>query len=256
MAQSYKYFIIIPFFIFLFGLQQVKCQGVEITEKLNEYIPPGISLYNESGDTVDFKEQIKIPTIVTFVYYNCPGVCTPLMSETSSIIEKSDLILGKDYQFFTISFNPTDDTQLAINKKKNYLNTMAKKEQAKTGWKFFTADSLNIAKATESLGFQFKQVGNEFIHKAAMIIVSSEGMISRYNLGVNMLPLELKISITEAEKGNSLPKTYKNDEYCYPYVVPAFQRLNSVAQQAGYIIIVFAVGLFITLVLPPILKKR
>lgn len=256
MAHSYKYFIIIPFFTFLFGLQQSRAQGVEITEKLNEYIPSGISLINESGDTVDFKEEINIPTIVTFVYYNCPGVCTPLMNETASIIEKSDLTLGKEYQFFTISFNAYDNTQLAVNKKNNYLNTMTKKEQAKSGWKFFTADSINILKATESLGFQFKQVGNEFIHKAAMIVVNSEGMISRYNLGINMLPLELKISVTEAEKGNSLPKTYKNDEYCYPYVVPAFQRLNNVARQAGYIIIAFAVGLFLILVLRPILKKR
>lgn len=256
MAHCYKYYLIVVFFKLLFGLQLLNSQSVEITERLREYIPPGIELVNDLGNSVDLREQISIPTIISFVYYECPGVCSPLMSEISHVIDNCELVPGKDYQFFTISINPKDNTLLAHKRKISFLEKMQKKELAKTGWHFFTADSTNIQKATESLGFQYQKAGEEFIHKTAMIIVNSKGMISRYNLGINMLPVELKISISEAEKGNALPKIYKNDEYCYPYVVPAFQRLNGVARQAGIIIISFATGLFLLLILRPIIKNR
>lgn len=256
MSQSFKFLLSIVLFYSALNTQQVKSQSVEITEMLSEYIPANIQLMSESGVLVDLKEEITIPTVISFVYFNCPGVCSPLMNEISHIIDNSDLEPGKDYQFFTISFNPFDNTELAVEKKKNYLEGMVKKNYAEKGWKFFTADSINIAKVTETLGFDYQKVGDEFNHMAAMILINSKGMISRYNIGIHLLPIELEMSIESAEKNQVLPKLSKSDEYCYPTTVPVFQRLNGVAKQAGIIILAITASLFILLIIRPIIKNR
>ena len=256
MKNAIKYYLFYLLSVFLFGVTALNASEIEITERLNDYVPSGIKLINESGDTVDFLTEINKPTVVNFVYFNCPGICTPLLNEIQSIIEKSDLILGTDYQFMTISFDVKETTDLAVKKKSNYLKTMQKSEEVRIGWKFYTADSLNIAKATQSVGYGFKPVGSEFIHKAAMIFINDQGKIIRYNLGIDLLPSELQITIIEANNGNALPKTYKNDEYCFPYVAPAYQRLNNIARQFGYLTIGLALIFFLYLVIKPRFAKN
>jgi len=258
--MKYKYNLYLKYLIlilFIINVEQVNSkEEVGITEKLSEYIPGDIWLVNETGDTVNLLSEITLPTVLSFVYYNCPGICSPLMNEIKSIIDKSDLVLGKDYQVLTISFNPKENTQLAVDKKNNYLKEMAKAKNAKNWWKFYTGDSINIAKATESVGFYYQKAGNEFVHKTALIIINREGKIIRYNHGIELLPLELKISVAEANKSNPLPASFKKDEYCYPYTVTAYVKLHKLAKVTGLIILFLAIGLFLTLILKPKLIKK
>ena len=234
---------------------QLTGSEIEITEKLTEHIPENINLINENGDTVDLLKELTVPSIINFVYFNCPGICSPLLTEIQNTIEVSDLKIGEEYQFITISFDPSETTDLAVSKKTNYINGMQKRIEAVKGWKFFTGDSLNLAKATNSLGFNYKKVGNEFIHKACMIVVNQEGKIIRYNMGLKILPQELKISVIEAAKGNPLPRTYKQNEYCFPFVAPAYQRLNTLAKQIGIVVVILASVFFLYLVLKPKISK-
>ena len=52
------------------------------------------------GDLIDR------PTILNFVYYRCPGICSPLMDGLSDAMDNTDLVLGEDYRALTISFDP------------------------------------------------------------------------------------------------------------------------------------------------------
>ena len=70
------------------------------------------------------------------------------------------------FKIITISFDHTETTQLAISKKQNYINTI-RKEVDPDGWQFFTADSLNVVKATQAFGFKYKKTGFDFLHAAA-----------------------------------------------------------------------------------------
>ena len=90
------------------------------------------------------------PTILNFVYYRCPGICSPLMDGLADAMDGNDLMLGEDYQALTISFDAREGTFLAVKKKNNYLNLMEKKEEAEKGWLFFTSDSASIARAYRS----------------------------------------------------------------------------------------------------------
>ena len=145
---------------------------IGIIEHLGDTIPSNIQLIDENYDTVRLGDLLDKPTLINFVYYRCPGICSPMMSALAETIDLLDLQIGVDYQAFTVSFDPTENTELALNKKGNYLDLMEDKEMAVTGWKFFTGDSANMALFTDLTGFKYKKVGRDYNHTAALIMLS------------------------------------------------------------------------------------
>jgi protein SCO1/2 len=221
---------------------------IGVIEKLDTYIPMDAMLVDEHGDTVIIGDLIDKPTILNFVYFRCPGICSPLMDGLADAMDGTDLVLGEDYQALTISFDPREGTFLAIKKKNNYLNLMKKKEQAEEGWLFFTSDSTNVSNLTEATGFRYKPTGNDFIHAATLIIVDPKGKITRYLNGIYFLPFELKMSILDAAEGKSGPTINRVLQYCYSYDPEGQKYVMNVTKVAGTLIIFMGLVLFLVLV--------
>ncbi len=221
---------------------------IGVIEKLDTYIPMDAMLIDEHGDTVIIGDLIDKPTILNFVYFRCPGICSPLMDGLADAMDGTDLVLGEDYQALTISFDPREATFLAIKKKNNYLNLMKKKDQAEKGWLFFTSDSTNISNLTEATGFRYKPTGNDFIHAASLIIVDPKGKITRYMNGIYFLPFELKMSILDAAEGKSGPTINRVLQYCYSYDPEGQKYVMNVTKVAGTLIIFLGLVLFLVLV--------
>lgn len=220
---------------------------IGIIEKLEEYVPDDIMLTDESGNQVNMKSLIDKPTIVTFVYFNCPMLCSPLMNGLSEVMDKTDLKPGEDYQVLTIGFNTAEPLSLAIAKKKNYVKNMKTKEAA-TGWKFFISDSINVHKATEAMGFRFKRAGTEFLHSATLIFVSPDGKITRYLNGTYFLPFEFKMAIVESSKGQAGPTINKILQYCYGYDSEAQRYVLDFTKVGGAMILLVLLGLVFWLI--------
>ena len=228
---------------------------IGIEEHLNSYVPNDISLINEKGDTVNLKKLINKPTVLCFVYFECPMLCSPLMNGLAEVIDKSDMKIGKDYQVFTIGFNTEEPLSLAIAKKKNYITHMKTKEAA-DGWKFFIADSTNIANATSALGFKFQRAGNIFLHSASLIFISPEGKITRYLNGTYYLPFEFKMALIETSKGVSGPTINKLLQYCYGYDSQAKRYVMDVTKVGGAIILFLLVSIVLILIIKPVVVKK
>ena len=236
-------------FIFIIPLLAQTDADVEVgvIEKLNQYIPLDAKLINIDGDTVIIGDLIDKPTILNFVYYRCPGICSPLMDGLSKAMDGNDLVLGKDYQALTISFDPREGTDLAVKKKNNYLNLMEKKEQAEKGWHFFTSDSASIARLTDATGFRYKSTGNDFIHSATLIIVDPKGKITRYMNGIYFLPFELKMTILDAAEGKSGPTINRVLQYCYAYDPEGQKYVLNITKVSATLIIFLGVELLLVL---------
>ncbi|MCT4604241.1 MAG: SCO family protein [Marinifilum sp.] len=221
---------------------------VGVIEHLEEFVPDDIMITNEAGKLVNLKEQIDKPTALIFVYYRCPGICSPLMDGVAEVIEKSDLNLAQDYQVLTISFDPTETIDLAIKKKNNY-KSLVKGKNTDEGWKFFTADSVNIAKATQSMGFRYKKTGNDYTHAATVIVLSPDGKITRYLNGTYFLPFEFKLAMLEASKGQAGPTINKILQYCYSYDPVGQAYVLNITKITGTIILAMGLIIFLLLVI-------
>jgi len=230
-------------------------QEIGIIEHLGDTVPLDIQLINEKFDTVLLVDLLDKPTLINFVYYRCPGICSPLMSALGEQIDLLDLNIGVDYQAFTVSFDPTETTELAVNKKANYLELMQKSDAAEKGWQFFTANAENIQRFTDATGFKYKQVGRDFNHTAALIVLSPEGKITRYikpgldqyNENFYFQPFDVKMSLLDAAEGKVRSTINKVLVFCYSYNPEGQQWVFNITKVSGVIIGFFALMFFLIL---------
>lgn len=255
-----KSFVLLSVFSFIFGLfasgqtifnDQTKEPEIGIVEHLDTFLPKDIYLINEEGQKVVLTDLIDKPTIINYVYFRCPGICSPLMEGLAKVMDASDLVAGVDYQVLTISFDPRESIDLGIHKKANYLNLVSKKESISKGWRFFVSDSASIAKGTNAVGFKYKRAGNDFTHAAAVMVVSPKGKITRYLDGINFLPFEFKMAMIEASKGESSPTLHKIMQYCFSYDPISHAYVLNVTKLAATMILFFALLFFLVLVFKP-----
>ena len=251
------FILLILFPLYISGQVPVQQTDPEIgiIEMLEDTIPPDVRLVNQDGDTVLMGEIVNKPTVLSFVYFRCPGICSPLMDGLSDVIDRSDLKIGEDYQVLTISFDPSETTDLAAKKHSNYLHRL-NKEGTEKGWIFFTADSAAISRLTKIAGFKYKKTGNDFVHAAALIVLSPERKITRYLNGIYFQPFEFKMALVEASRGQSGPTINRILQFCYAYDPEGKQYVLNITRVSGILISIIAMGIFLWLAVRPLFRKK
>jgi len=229
---------------------------VGFEEKQGQYADLNVKLVNEAGDTVLLKDVINKPTILNMVYFQCAGTCSPLMWGISKFIDAVDLQLGKDYEVVTISFDPTERIKLGINKKASYISTMKKKDDAKN-WLFFVSDSIDLARLTQSVGFNYQKVNDQFVHPTGLIALGADGKIIRYLRGIDFMPFDIKITMVEAAKGKIGPSINRLLAICYGFDSKGNQFVFNVTRVSAIVILFIVILIFLVLALSRIkLKTR
>lgn len=200
-----------------------KKMEVGVSENLGSIIPLNTELVDETGNKFLLKDNFDKPVVMNFVYYECPGICSPLLTELASVIGKSDLVAGIDYKVLTISMDASEDHELAASKKQNYLKMMKNKIDP-NGWRFLTGDSLSVRKLADAVGFFYKKEGDEFIHSAMLSFISTEGKVCRYlypdftrREEFSILPFDFKMAVIEASEGKPTPTIAKVMKFCFRY---------------------------------------
>lgn len=248
--------IFIFFFLKITGsfAQVDQSPEVGVIEHLGKTIPLDLKFVNDKFDTVSLKQIINKPTILSFVYFDCPGLCSPLLEGLGDVIKKTDLILGKDYQVITISFNYRDTPQKAKEKKKRFVDRYSQGKG--DGWIFLTTDSSTIFKITDATGFKTKAVGLDFVHPSAIIAISPQGMITRYLYGINFLPSDFKLAIFEANKEQPRPTIQKILLLCYSYDPENKRFALDVTRITGTLIVFFVLVFIVVFLVKPKRNKR
>ena len=248
-----KYFINLLFgMLWFFAISipaSAQIQELGIYEKLDEFLPETLTFVDEQGDTVNMREMIDKPTVLVPVYYNCPGICTPLLEGVADVIDKTDPVLGVDYQFFTFSFNYEETSDLALKKKESFSKLVKGNHDLANGWRFFTGDSANVYKLLNAIGYAVKKEGKEYIHPSAIVVVSPQAKVTRYLYGTYIMPFDLKMAVVEASEGRSGPTINKFLKYCFSYDAEGKKYVLNITKVSGSIIIFLAVMLFLVLVL-------
>lgn len=221
MKKVYFFAALLLSSVFLYGQNFIKESNltneidIGIIERLGDTIPLDLTFNNENDSVVSLRQLIDKPTIMCFVYFDCPNLCSPLMNGVAEVINKLDLKLGSEYQVITISFNTSDTPEKAREKKVNFVSRISKENQK--DWIYLTGTQENISKITEAAGYRYKAQGLDFAHPSAIMVLSPSGKITRYLYGLTYLPFDVKMAIIEAQKGIARPTANKIMEYCFAY---------------------------------------
>lgn len=143
------------------------------------------------------------PTILTFVYYRCPGACTLLLNGLSAAITETEYVLGSDYDVVTISVDPLESSDLATGKRNTYVEPLATQGINTDHWRFYTASKSVIKTLTGQTGFEYYYDADilQYIHPSVLIFTTSKRAVARYLYGSYFQPDNFDHALVESGEG-------------------------------------------------------
>jgi protein SCO1/2 len=249
MKNIFLIYLLFSFFS-LTMLANEKQIEVGIDEQLGKIIPLQEYFVDENGNKVLLKDLFTKPTVFSFVYYNCPGICSPLLLELTNVINKTDLVIGVDFNVVVISMDELETPKDAVTKKQTFFQAFDKNVPPES-WQFLTGDSATIKKIADAAGFHYKRKGKDFLHTGAFIFVDNKGKICRYLIpsytdrrGFGILPFDFKMAVLETSEGKISPTMAKVLQLCFRYDPQGKTYVLNLTQIFGAGIL-FLVGLFL-----------
>jgi protein SCO1/2 len=188
---------------------------------------------DESGQAVKLGDYFgRKPVVLTFVYYECPMLCTEVLNGLESALRVLNETIGKEFDVVTVSFDPKETPILAAGKKKAYLQRY-KRPEAEQGWHFLTGDQSSIETLTKAAGFNYfwDEASHQFAHASGIVVVTPTGKVSRYFFGIDYAPRDVKFALIESSNEKIGTLAERLLLYCYHYD-PAKGNYGFVAMRA------------------------
>jgi len=230
--------------------QVLKKVGVE--QHLNQPLPLDARFVDDTGKSVRLGDYFgKHPAILSLVYYNCPMLCSEELDGLTSALEMVRLTPGKDFDIVIVSIDPSETPAIAAKKKAYYMKRYGRPETA-SGWHFLTGQQPAIDAVVNATGFGYVRVPgpdgklNQFAHASSIELVTTDGHIAQYYLGVEYSPKDIMLGLIDAS-GNRIGSPVANIlTYCYHYDPQTNRHSLMVARvvQLGGMVTVVSLGSF------------
>lgn len=173
---------------------------VRFDQRLGAELPLDAAFVDEDGRSVVLGDYFGArPVVLTFVYYDCPMLCTLALNGLASSLGVVDLDVGREIEVVAVSFDPGEGPAEARAAKAAALARFGRPESA-SGWHFLTGGEDQIARLTEAAGFAYTYLpeDDEYAHTSGIVIATPQGEISKYFFGIEYPPKDVRLALVEA----------------------------------------------------------
>ena len=164
-------------------------------------LPLDTPLIDESGRQVALGSFFghDRPVVLVLDYLHCKTLCGFVLADLVRSVAQVPLTPGKDFDVLAISIDPHDTP---ADSRAAHAQYLARSPEA-GGWHFLTGSAKAVRRIADTVGFPYlyDKAADQYAHPAGITIVSPDGRIARYLLGVTYAPLDLRLALTEAGRG-------------------------------------------------------
>jgi len=193
-----------------------------VVEKLGTSLPLHLTFNDETGAPVELRSLFGDgkPIILTFNYSNCSVLCSVQLGNLVHALNKMEGSAGEQFRIITVGLNPMEGHKRAMATKLRYLERY-QRPAADEGWRFLTGTESSIRTLARAVGFGYRLDAKtgDYLHPAALILVSPAGKVSTYVYGVEYHGGELGVLLKAAQRGTLSEATKKFLLACYHYEV-------------------------------------
>jgi protein SCO1 len=132
------------------------------------------------------------PVLLDFEYARCTTLCGVMLDQVTATLAALPLEPDRDYRLVAIEIDPATTPQQA--------SAFAQAHGAdRPGMIVLTGDEAEIRRVADAAGFpyRFDAATGQFVHPAGFVVATPGGTISRYLLGLDWRPLDLRLALIE-----------------------------------------------------------
>lgn len=178
--------------------------GLEFATRLGAQVPMHTVLRDESGSAVTLDTVANGgPLVLALGYFRCPNLCGVVRDDALSALTRSGLRAGTDYRLLILGIDPAETPEDAARAKEGALSRYPE-VKSENAWRFLTAPEASIQAVASAIGFRsrFDPAIKQFLHPAGLVILTPQGAVSAYLLGVGYEPGELRSAVLRAAMGS------------------------------------------------------
>ena len=232
------------------GTTPALLQHVTIEQHLDTQLPLDLKFRDESGKEVTLADYFHKgrPLVLAPVYYECPMLCTQVLNGLVTALRVVALDAGKDFDILAVSFDPKEPAGLARDKKAAYVGRYSR-PGTEQGWHFLTGSQESIAPLMEAVGFKYAYdpAIDQYAHPAAIMVLTPDGKVSRYFLGIEFSARDIRFGLVEASAGrigSAIERAVITWCYHYDPTTGKYGLLTMRLVQAGGVLTMAALGVF------------
>jgi protein SCO1/2 len=177
---------------------------VRVEEKLSAPVPLDLVFTDWNGAPYPLSKAFDgaRPVVLSLVYYDCPMLCGLIQSGVARAMRENGLLLGRDYQAVTVSFDPAEKPAMAAAQRRGYLQSLGVPD-AGPAWPFLVATEAAARRLSDAVGFHYRwdEATGEWAHLAAIFVLTPGGKVSRYLYGIEFPPKDFRLALVEAADG-------------------------------------------------------
>jgi protein SCO1/2 len=192
---------------------------VGIDQKLDQQVPLDLTFTDSTGKDVKLAEYFtRRPVVLALVYYECPMLCTQVLSGLVGSLEGLMFDAGKEFDVVVVSFDPGETPAQAADKRQFFMKRYGR-PGTDSGVHFLTGREDAIKALSGAVGFRYvyDPAIDQFAHPAAITVLTPTGRVSRYLFGIEFAPKDLRLAMVEASNnkiGTALDQALL---FCYHY---------------------------------------
>lgn len=177
--------------------------GVRLEQRLDASVPLDVQFTDEKGGNVTLADFAHgRPVVLVPVYYRCPMLCTQVLNAMVRSLNRIDLEAGTDFEVVAFTIDPREKPGLAAEKRLHYLRQY-KDGHTTRGWHFLTCRKDTIDRVTSAIGYHYvyDPASDLYAHPAAVVLLTPKGKVSRYLLGLDYTPRDMRLALVETGNG-------------------------------------------------------
>ncbi len=189
-------------------------------QRLDQPLPLDTTFRDEQGREVQLGQYFgRKPVVLSFVYYDCPMLCTQVLNAMTATLRTMSLDAGQDFEVVLVSFDPRETPALAAREEGRVSRPLRSRRRGGRLALSDRATSRPFERLTGAAGFRYAwdEDTQQFAHPAGVIVVTPDGRPARYLFGIEYGPRDVRLALVEASEGKVGSAVDAFLLYCYHY---------------------------------------
>lgn len=174
-------------------------------QRIGNPLPLATPLVDELGRNVPLADCFAgRPLLLIFGYYKCPQLCSVVERGTIDALRELGPTVGRNFDVAYLSIDPTDTPADARIQRATAVRAYGR-GGATAGWHYLTGPAPAVRAVADAAGFSYRYdpVTRQYAHPSGFVVVTPQGVVSRYFLGIDFRPREVADALGRAGRGET-----------------------------------------------------
>jgi protein SCO1/2 len=176
-------------------------------------LPLDIELRGPDGQSLPLRRLFDgVPVVLDFEYDRCTTLCGVTLDRLTGALAAMPLDAGRDYRLVAIDIDLEATPREAAGFAQDH-------GVDRPGMTVLTGSDNAVRRLADAVGFRYRrdEATGQYAHPAGFVVATPDGAISRYFLGFDWRPLDLRLALVEAGRRRIAAPAEQLLLFCYHY---------------------------------------